>query len=140
MMQRNVNSGCRDISVNISRSGWRKLGNMNRELGANYIRAYEVRMELCAYLKMYEDAGMSLDTQWQELRYDEKICLIIRKVQGIWYVIDIWITDMAMCTVPLYMWKVMRKSGREIMTRILIGWQAIRAAVGLRGADVSCGC
>ena len=76
--------GRKGVRVELSKGGWRKLGNVNRERGAGFIRAYKLREELSEYLERHEGAGITLDTECQELRYEEETCVLIRKVQGVW--------------------------------------------------------
>ena len=118
------------IHVELSRGGWRKLAYVNRELGVNFIRAFILKCELSAYLEMHEAAGIPLDTQFQELRYDDGICIIIRKIQGIWYITDIWMAETAVRYIPLFVWKKVKKGCQEVLGQILTGWQALKSLCG----------
>lgn len=118
--------GRKGVRVELSKGGWRKLGNVNRERGAGFIRAYKLREELSEYLERHEGAGITLDTECQELRYEEGTCVLIRKVQGVWYITDIWTTQLAVGFIPLFVWQKVRRGCREAAARILAGWQAVR--------------
>lgn len=115
------------VRVEMNRSGWRKLSCLNRKLGVNFIRAFILKCELSAYLEMHESAGSPLDTQFQELRYDDGICIIIRKIQGVWYIMDIWMAETAVRYIPLFVWRKIKKGCQEVVARIMAGWQALKS-------------
>ena len=114
------------VRVELSNSGWMKLRGMQCECGNRFIQAFLLRWELSEYLQRYNEAGVLLDTQCQELRFDEEICVLLRKVQGVWYVTDIWMIQMAVRFIPLFVWQKVRRGCREVAARILAGWQAVR--------------
>ena len=74
--------------VKFTRSGWRQLARLNRSLGARLIRAFVLRHELSVYLAEHEASGVHLDTECQEVRYVDGVYLLLRRSQGIWYIMD----------------------------------------------------
>ena len=66
---------------------------------------------------------MRLDTQCQEVRYDDGIYLLLRRTQGTWYITDIILTDSEVGFVPVFTWERVRRGASRILWRVLLGWQ-----------------
>lgn len=49
-----------------------------------------VQTELACYIRFRECSGRTLDTGGQMLRFDDHICLLIGKFQGVWHILSIW--------------------------------------------------
>ena len=111
-----------NVRINFTRSGWRQFGRMNHGLGARFIRGYILRRELAAYIKAHEESGAHLDTVCQELRYEGGVYLLLMKCQGIWYVTDIWSTEMPDRFVPVFLWKRIKRGWRELLVRVVVTW------------------
>ena len=75
--------------VDFTRSGWRKFMRLNRSLGVRFLRGFVLRYELAAYLTAHEAAGVELDEGCQEVCYENGVYLLLRKMQGVWYITDI---------------------------------------------------
>lgn len=81
------------VQVKFTRSGWRQLARLNRSLGARLIRAFVLRHELSVYLAEHEASGVHLDTECQEVRYVDGVYLLLRRSQGIWYIMDVFAAE-----------------------------------------------
>ena len=76
----------KQAQVDFTRSGWRQFIRLNRSLGARFLRGFVFQYELAAYLTAHEAAGVELDEGCQEVCYEEGVYLLLRKMQGVWYI------------------------------------------------------
>lgn len=111
------------VSIDFTKQGWRQFAAVNRRLAARYIRAFILKRELKQYIAAHEAAGVRLDTQCQEVRYDSGIYLLLRRTQGTWYITDIVLTDAAAGFVPVFTWERVRRGASRILRHVLLGWQ-----------------
>ena len=79
----------KQAQVDFTRSGWRQFIRLNRSLGARFLRGFVLRYELVAYLTAHEAAGTELDEGCQAVCYENGVYLLLRKMQGVWYITDI---------------------------------------------------
>ena len=70
------------VSIDFTRQGWRQFARLNSHLGTRYIRAFILKRDVAEYIAAHEAAGVKLDTECQELRYDGGVHLLLKKVQG----------------------------------------------------------
>ena len=87
MLMSNEQGSKRAAQVDFTRSGWQQFAKLNRKLGARFIRGFILRHELAAYLTAHEAAGTPLDEGCQEVRYEDGVYLLLKKIQGVWYII-----------------------------------------------------
>ena len=106
-------------------SGWRQFFKLNRSLGARFLRGFVLRYELAAYLTAHEAAGVDLDEGCQEIRYEGGVYLLLKKMQGVWYITDVFCTEEAVAYEPVFIWKRIRRGASFILAHVLIGWQAL---------------
>ena len=104
------------VSVDFTKQGWRQFAAVNRRLAARYIRAFILKRELQQYIAAHEAAGVHLDTQCQEVRYDDGIYLLLRRTQGTWYITDIVLTDSEAGFVPA--WERIRRGASGALRRV----------------------
>lgn len=118
------------VQVDFSRTGWRQFTQLNRKLGARFIRAFILRYELATYLAEHEATGVKLDTECQEVRYVDGVYLLLRKSQGVWYITDVFTAEEAIGYEPVYFWQRVKRGASYVLARLLIGWrQLTRKAV-----------
>ena len=115
----------RTAHVDFTRSGWRQYMKLNRSLGARFIRGFILRHELGLYLAAHEAAGMELDEGCQEVRYEDGVYLLLKKMQGVWYITDVFAAEEAVAYEPVFFWKRIRRGASFILAHVLIGWQAL---------------
>ena len=116
--------------VEFTRSGWRQLARLNRSRGARLIRAFVLCHELSAYLAEHEASGVHLDTECQEVRYVDGVYLLLRRSQGIWYIMDVFAAEEGDGYEPMYFWQRVRRGAGCVLILLLIGWrQLTRRAV-----------
>ena len=92
----------RTAHVDFTRSGWRQYMKLNRSLGARFIRGFILRHELGLYLAAHEAAGMELDEGCQEVRYEDGVYLLLKKMQGVWYITDVFAAEEAVAYEPVF--------------------------------------
>ena len=83
----------KQAQVDFTRSGWRQFIGLKRNLGARFIRGFILRYELAAYLAAHEAAGAELDEGCQEVCYENGVYLLLRRMQGVWYITDIFAAE-----------------------------------------------
>jgi len=124
------------VQVEFTRSAWRQFAGMNRGLGIRFIRGFVLRHEVAAYIAAHEEQGIALDTTCQEIHYDCGIYMLLMKCHGVWYITEIWMTNVPTRFVPVYLWQRVKRGWRECIARALSGWRAIMIAPGQEQQEV----
>ena len=125
MFTSNERSIRKQSQVDFTRSGWRQFIGLNRNLGARFIRGFILRYELAAYLTAHEAAGAELDEGCQEVRYEDGVYLLLRKMQGVWYITDVFVTEATVAYEPMFFWKQIKRGASFILAHVLTGWRAL---------------
>ena len=102
MLTSNEHSIQKQAQVDFTRSGWRQFFKLNRSLGTRFIRGFVLRYELAAYLTAHEAAGVELDEGCQEVCYENGVYLLLRKMQGVWYITDIFAAEETIAYEPIF--------------------------------------
>ena len=130
MYSSNDRMAIRRARVDFSRTGWQQFEKLNRKLGKRFLQAFILRSELAAYLTAYEAAGVQLDTECQEVRYEDGVYLLLRRTQGVWYITDVFAAEPVTAFEPVYVWKQLKRGASYFMIRVLACWRAlVRKAV-----------
>ena len=136
-----MNSSCeitlfnkiRPAQVEFTRSGWRQFFKLNRSLGARFLRGFVLRYELAAYLTAHEAAGTELDEGCQEVCYENGVYLLLRKMQGVWYITDVFATEETVAYEPVFFWKQIKHGVNLILAHVLSGWRHLTERMVLNG-------
>lgn len=120
------------VSIDFTKQGRRQFAKVNRSLGRRYIRAFILKRDLAEYIAAHEAAGVHLDTECHELRYDDGICLLLRKEHGQWLITEVFSTEEASAFAPVYIWTQLRRGCSFILTRLLIGWRCLTKSAAER--------
>ena len=128
-----MNSSCeitlfnkiRPAQVGFTRSGWRQFFRLNRSLGTRFLRGFVLRYELAAYLTAHEAADVELDEGCQEVCYENGVYLLLRKMQGVWYITDIFATEETVAYEPVFFWKQIKRGVNLILAYVLSGWRSL---------------
>ena len=115
----------KQAQVDFTRSGWRQFMRLNRSLGARFLRGFVLRYELAAYLTAHEAAGIELDEGCQEVRYEDGVYLLLKKMQGVWYITDVFVAEGAVAYEPVFFWKQIKRGASFILAHVLTGWRAL---------------
>ena len=113
------------VPVAFTRSGWKQFTRLNRALGSRFIRAFVLQSELAAYLAEHEANGMQLDTECQEVRYEDGVYLLLRKMKGVWYIIDAFAAEETAAYEPVFVWQRVRRGAEYVLARLLTGWRRL---------------
>ena len=133
MFTSNERSIRKQAQVDFTRSGWRQFMRLNRTLGARFLRGFVLRYELAAYLTAHEAAGVELDEGCQEVRYENGVYLLLRKMQGVWYITDVFTTEETVAYEPVFFWKQIKRGVNLILAHILSGWRQLTERMVLNG-------
>ena len=117
------------VPIDFTRQGWRQFSRLNNAIGARYIRAFILKRELAEYITAHEAAGVRLDAEGQELRYDGEVALLLRKVQGAWYITNVIRTEETAAYEPVYFWTRVKRGCNEVLARMLAGWRNLTKAL-----------
>ena len=98
---------------------------LNRSLGARFIRGFVLRYELVAYLTAHEAAGIELDEGCLEVCYENGVYLMLKKMQGVWYITDVFVAEGAVAYEPVFFWKRIRRGASFILAHVLTGWRSL---------------
>lgn len=120
------------VSIDFTKQGWRQFARLNHSLGRRYIRAFILRRDVAEYIAAHEAAGVKLDTECQELRYDGGVHLLLKKVQGTWLITDVFCTEEAVAFAPVYFWTKIRRGCSLLLVRLLIGWRCLTKGLAER--------
>ena len=123
----------RTAHVDFTRSGWRQYMKLNRSLGARFIRGFVLRYELGMYLAAYEDAGVDLDEGCQEVRYKDDVYLLLKKMQGVWYITDVFTVEETVAYEPVFFWQKIRRGADFILAHVMSGWRRLAERMVLNG-------
>ena len=117
------------VSIDFTKQGWRRFARLNASLGTRYIRAFILKRDVAEYIAAHEAAGVKLDTECQELRYDGGVHLLLRKVQGTWLITDVFCTEETVAFAPVYFWTRIRRGCSDTLAKLLIGWRCLTKAL-----------
>lgn len=111
------------FGVQFTRSGWKQFCQANRSLGARFIRAFVLKHELSVYLLAHEAAGIRMDTDCQEIRYDDGVYLLLRKMQGEWYITDVILSSAPDTFLPVYTVRNILRGFMSVIALVFTGWR-----------------
>ena len=115
----------RPAQVDFTRSDRRQFFRLNRSLGARFLRGFVLRYELAAYLTAHEAAGAELDEGCQEVCYENGVYLLLRKMQGVWYITDVFAAEETVAYEPVFFWKQIKRGANLILAHVLSGWRQL---------------
>ena len=133
MLMSNEQGSKRAAQVDFTRSGWQQFMRLNRSLGARFLRGFVLRYELAAYLTAHEAAGAELDEGCQEVCYENGVYLLLRKMQGVWYITDVFAAEEAVTYEPVFFWKQIKHGVNLILAHALSGWRHLTERMVLNG-------
>ena len=112
-----------NVLVELTRSARKQLTRRNSRRGIRLVGMHELQHELEIFIGYHETRHVHLDTACQELRYDHGIYLLMKKMQGVWYVTDIFDADEHAACSPVYIWQRVRQGVNRALACVLVGWQ-----------------
>ena len=121
--------------VNMTRNAGKQMKKINAVLrktspATPLLFKSVLRTELSDYITQHEAAGAALDENCLEVRYEDGIYVLLRKMQGEWYVTDI-VADKDILNAdtvaykPVYVWQKLKQGLDYAIAHILVGWRQI---------------
>ena len=85
------------------------------------------KLELARYIRAHEAAGKQFDTECQEVRYDDGVYLLMRKMNGSWLVTELWSENTAAACEykPHFIITTVREGFRTLMAKVLACWECL---------------
>jgi hypothetical protein len=111
--------------VDFTRSGWRQFADLNRGLGARFMKSYILRFEVAAYIAAHEEQRIHLDQDCQEIHYDSGLYMLLMMRDGVWFITEIWMTNAPGRFVPVYLWQRIKRGLSEWPAKVIVGWRAL---------------
>lgn len=90
----------------------------------------DVQDELARYILCHEKARRKLDTEGQALRFDDRINVLIRRLNGIWHILRVWRREGKEIFRPVFLWRVVKRGWRTFLARVLMGWRCMVLPIG----------
>lgn len=125
----NISTRSSSIRIDFTKGGWRQFARVNHTLGARFIKAFVLRNEVASYIAAHEDVGIQFDTLCQEIRYDDGVYLLLKRVHGEWLITDVCVDDSEtdsskgkLTFFPILIWRRVRNGLRTALTQALCGW------------------
>ena len=115
------------VSVEFTKAGWQQLIRLHPSPISAFIQAVNIKADLGVYIASYEDRGIHLDSECQEVCYQSGMFLIMRKEHGVWYVTDVYTTAEATGFVPVFFWTRIKRGCNVLAARVLICWRRLKA-------------
>lgn len=83
--------------------------------------------ELEYYIRCHEKAGKNYDPDSQDILYDERMVVTIRKEQGVWFITDVQVYNSVISYSPIYAWKLVKIGYSILPVKFLAAWRIIRS-------------
>ena len=115
-----------------TRESERQLHKITRRHGGPSMP--DVQDELARYILCHERAGRKLDTDGQALRFDDRINVLIRMLDGIWHILRVWRREGKEIYQPAYSWQLLKRGWRTFLARVLLGWRCAVLPAGIQTA------
>lgn len=75
--------------------------------------------------KKYDEENELAGIQVIQVCYENGVYLLLRRMQGVWYITDIWADDDAIAFEPVWIWQQIKRGADYILTHILSGWRQL---------------
>ena len=126
----------KQAQVDFTRSGWRQFMRLNRSLGARFLLGFVLRNELVAYVTVHVVLVAEHDEGCGVALSHIDVYLLLRKVQGVWYITDVFAAEKTVAYEPVFFWQKIRRGAEFILAHVLSGWRPLteRMAPALRTA------
>jgi len=113
------------VRVEFSKGGWQQLLRLHPSPASAFLQAVNIKADLALYIASYEERGIHLDSDCQEVRYQSGMFLIIRKEHGVWYITEVYTTDGDIGFEPVFMWIRIKRGCNVLVARVLICWRRL---------------
>ena len=115
------------VRVEFTKEGWQQLLRLHPSPVSAFIQTVNIKADLGLYIASYEERGIHLDSECQEVCYQPGLYMILQQKNGVWYITDIYTTGSVSGYAPVYLWTRIKRGFRVLAARVLIGWRRIKA-------------
>ena len=84
-------------------------------------------------LTAHEAADVELDEGCQEVCYENGVYLLLRKMQGVWYITDVFAAEETVGYEPIFFWQKIRRGADFILAHVLSDWRQLTERMVLNG-------
>ncbi len=112
------------VRVGFTPTGWKQLERLNGK-SLQRIGAFILQQELSVYLLGRMESGIPTDEGCQEVCYECGVYLLLRKMQGTWYITDVYAADVPTVFLPIFVWQHIQRGARQLLVHILTGWRSV---------------
>ena len=113
------------VRVEFTRAAWQQLLRLHPSPISAFIQTVNIKADLGLYITSYEEHGIHLDSECQEVRYQSGMFLIIRKEHGVWYIMDVFMTSEDAGFEPVFFWTRVKRGCDVMAARMLICWRRL---------------
>ena len=113
------------VRVEFTREGWQQLLRLHPSPISAFIQTVNIKADLGLYIASYEERGIHLDNDCQEVCYQSGMFLILCNVRGVWYVTEVYTTGETVGYAPVYLWTRIKRGCDVLAARVLIRWRRL---------------
>ena len=113
------------VRVEFTKEGWQQLLRLHPTPISAFIQTVNIKADLGLYIASYEERGIHLDSECQEVCYQSGMFLIMRKEHGVWYITEVYTTDRDIGFEPVYFWTRIKRGWNVHAARVLICWRRL---------------
>ena len=113
------------VRVEFTKEGWQQLLRLYPSPISAFIQTVNIKADLGLYIASYEERGIHLDNDCQEVCYQSGMFLILRNVRGVWHVTEVYTTGEAVGYAPVYLWTRIKRGCDVLAARVLIRWRRL---------------
>ncbi|MBQ3423830.1 MAG: hypothetical protein IJH38_01355 [Clostridia bacterium] len=113
------------VRVEFTREAWQQLRQLHPSTLSAFTQTINIKADLGLYIASYEERGIRLDIECQQVCYQPGMFLIMRKKNGVWYITDIIVTGEDVGFIPVFMWTRIKRGVNVLAARVLICWRRL---------------
>ena len=113
------------VHVEFTKKGWQQLLRLHPSLMSAFVQTINIKADLGLYIASYEEHGIHLDSECQEVCYQSGLFLIIRKEHGVWYITNVFTTGEDAGFEPVYFWTRIKRGCKVVAARVLVCWRRL---------------
>ena len=118
------------VRVEFTKEGWQQLLRLHPSPISAFIQTVNIKADLGVYIASYEERGIHLDSECQEVCYQSGMFLVLRKEHGVWYITDVYTIGEDAGFVPVYFWTRIKRGCNVLVARVLICWRRLTKRTG----------
>jgi hypothetical protein len=113
------------VRVKFTRESWQQLLRLHPSTMSAFIQTVNIKADLGLYIASYEERGIHLDNDCQEVRYQSGMFLILHNVRGVWYVTEVYTIGEDDGFEPVFFWTRIKRGCNVLAARVLLCWRRL---------------